>query len=188
MSHAAHHYQRVAFDRKRELFGDLRGTVVGTGANFTFVPAGVRWIAIEPNRYMHSSLRRAALASGVDFEVRQARIEDIDIPDRTADAVVSTLVLCSVGNQQKAMQEVRRILKHGGAFIFLEHVAADRGMMLRCVQHCVQPVLRCLADGCRPVRDTAEAIQSAGFSEVSIERFRLPLGPLGPHIAGLAIR
>ena len=55
MSHAAHHYQTLAADRKRKLFSDLRGTVVeigaGTGTNFTFVPAGVRWIAIEPNRH-----------------------------------------------------------------------------------------------------------------------------------------
>jgi hypothetical protein len=45
-----------------------------------------------------------------------------------------------------------------------------------------------LADGCRPVRDTGDAIMNAGFSKVSFDRFELPLGPVAPHIAGIALR
>jgi hypothetical protein len=67
-------------------------------------------------------------------------------------------------------------------------VAAERGTVLRSIQHTIQPLWGCLADGCHPARDTHDAIVQAGFEPVRFERFRLPLGPIAPHIAGIAIR
>ena len=109
-------------------------------------------------------------------------------PIESADAVIATAVLCSVEDQLKALQEIRRILKPGGQFVFMEHVAADRGTTLRRIQHSIQPLWSCLADGCHPARDTHDAIVQAGFEPISVERFRLPLGPIAPHIAGIAVR
>ena len=192
MGHVAQHYDALLADRKRSLLTGVRGTVVeigpGTGANFRYYPRSIHWIGAEPNRYMHPYLRRAAESAGLDIDVRSSRAEALDLADQSADVVVSTAVLCSVHDQGKALQEIRRVLRPGGQFIFMEHVAAQRGTILRGIQHAIQPLWRCLADGCHPARDTQNTIALSGFEPVSVEHFRLPLGPIAPHIAGIAVR
>jgi hypothetical protein len=81
-----------------------------------------------------------------------------------------------------------RILKPGGRFYFLEHVAAQRGDPKRLIQRCIQPIWRFIACGCHPCRDTLEDIRAAGFASVEAESFALPLGPVSPHIAGVATK
>jgi len=192
LSRVAQRYDDLLADRKASLLSSIQGTVVeigpGTGTNFRYYPRGIRWIGVEPNRHMHPYLRRAAESTGLKIDVRPSRAEGLDLDDESADAVIATAVLCSVEDQPKALQEIRRILKPSGRFVFMEHVAADRGTTLRRIQHSIQPLWSCLADGCHPARDTHDAIVRAGFEPISVERFRLPLGPIAPHIAGIAVR
>src|ERR1700733_7724917 len=86
--------------RKRRLFADLPPTVVeigpGTGANLRHYRPGTRLIAIEPNRHMHSPLRKAAQRYGIELELREEGAAAVGLPDASVDAVVSTLVLCTV--------------------------------------------------------------------------------------------
>jgi hypothetical protein len=70
----------------------------------------------------------------------------------------------------------------------IEHVAAPRGTLLRRIQSFVKPVWRLVLDGCCPDRETAAAIERAGFAKVNIENFRAPLPIVGPHIAGSALK
>jgi ubiquinone/menaquinone biosynthesis C-methylase UbiE len=79
-----------------------------------------------------------------------------------------------------------RVLKPGGRFLFIEHVAAPQGTRLRTAQRWLRPLWKRIADGCHPDRETGELIEQAGFAEVRFEKFRLPLGPVGPQIAGCA--
>lgn len=192
MWHVAQHYDALLEDRKAPLLSGIHGTVVeigpGTGTNFRYYPRSIRWIGVEPNRYMHPYLRRAAASAGLEIDIRSCRAEALDLDDQSADAVIATAVLCSVEDQVTALQEISRILKPGGQFIFLEHVAAERGTALRGMQHTIQPFWSCLADGCHPARDTHDAIIQAGLELISFESFRLPLGPIAPHIAGIAVR
>ena len=191
MHHMAERYDALLADRKRDLLGSLEGTIVeigpGTGTNFRYYPRGVRWIGVEPNPYMHPYLRRAGNAAGIEVDVRQNQAETMDLADRFADVVVTTAVLCSVHDQARTLQEIRRVLKPGGQFVFLEHVGADRTTSLRKVQGLVRPFWRCIADGCDPARDTGEAIIGAGFKPIHFENFTLPLGPVATHIAGTAV-
>ncbi len=191
LCHVSGRYDPLLADRKRDLLGAVTGTVVeigpGTGANFRYYPSGVRWIGIEPNPYMHPYLRRAAVAAGIAADIRDNWAEDMDLPDGIADAVVTTTVLCSVRDQARTLLEIRRVLKPGGRLVFLEHVGADETAPLRRVQRLVRPFWGCIADGCNPIRDTEEAIVAAGFNPIRCERFRLPLGPMAPHIAGVAV-
>ena len=191
MHYAAERYDALLADRKRDLLGSLKGTIVeigpGTGTNFRYYPRGVRWIGVEPNPYMHPYLRRAGNAAGIEVVVRQNHAENMDLADGFADVVVTTAVLCSVHDQARTLQEIRRVLKPGGQFVFLEHVGAGRTTSLRKVQQFVRPFWGCIADGCDPVRDTGEAIIEAGFKPIQFESFTLPLGPLAPHIAGVAV-
>ena len=191
LCHVAERYDPLLADRKRDLLGKVAGTVVeigpGTGVNFRYYPFGVRWIGIEPNLYMHAYLRCAGAAAGIEVDVRQSYAENIELADGLADVVVTTTVLCSVRDQAKALQEIRRILKPGGRLVFLEHVGADETAPLRRIQRVVRPFWSCIADGCNPARDTEEAIVAAGFRPIRCERFHLPLGPMAPHVAGVAV-
>jgi len=178
-------------DRKRALFADLTGTVVeigpGTGINLPYLPRGIRWIGIEPNPHMHPFIREAATEQGIDIELRAASASDTGLPDTSADAVISTLVLCSVPNLDAALAEIKRILKPGGRFLFIEHVAAPDDSWLRTLQRGIRPLWKPLADGCRPDRKTAYAIEQAGFGDVEYESFRADLPVVSPHVMGTAV-
>jgi SAM-dependent methyltransferase len=192
LAHGTSAYERLVAERKRELLGPLRGTVLeigpGTGTNLAYFAPEVRWLGIEPNPQMERYLLREAERLGRGVEVRDGTVERLDLMDASVDAVVSTLVLCSVPNQARALAEVRRVLRPGGRFVFLEHVAAARGTWLRRVQRVVRPAWRLLGDGCYPDRETWQAIARAGFAEVVLEQFQLPLPIMAPHVAGWAQR
>lgn len=181
---------RLYGDRKRALFADLAGAVLeigpGAGANLPYFPRGIRWIGVEPNPFMHRHLREQAARLGLGVELRAGTAEQLPVPDASVDAVVGTLVLCSVADPEAALGEIRRVLRPGGRFIFIEHVAAPRGSRLRRVQQAIRPAWRFAADGCHPDRETRAAIEDAGFAAVRLEHFRAPVVVVGPHIAGVA--
>ena len=162
--------------RKAALFADLPGTVVelgaGTGANMRYYPAGTRLIAVEPNPPMHGPLRDAASRHGVDLEIRAVGAEDTGLADGSIDAVVSTLVLCTVDDPAAVVAEVRRILRPGGRFLVLEHVAAPDGSPLARLQRGLRSGWRWAFEGCDLRRHTGELLADAGFSDVALERYR----------------
>lgn len=178
---------------KAEVFADLPGTVVelgpGVGANLRYLPAGARLIGIEPNRHMHARLRKAARAHGVDLEVRSIVAEQVDLPDASVDAVISSLVLCSVDDPEAVLAEVRRILRPGGRFSFAEHVVADPGTGTRTAQRLLRRPWAWLFEGCSCERDLAGLIRSAGFGRVDLRPYRIhsPFLPFNTHIAGTAV-
>ncbi len=194
LSHGEGFDRELYGPRKRGLLGPLRGTVVeigpGAGVNLPYYDPAVRWIGVEPNVHFHAGLREKAAALGLDADVRPGLAERLGLPEASADAVVSTLVLCSVGDLDAAFAEIRRVLRPEGRFVFIEHVAAPPGSGLRRVQRVARPLWGVVADGCRPDRETGRRIEAAGFADVQIERFdpAMPLPIVRPHIAGTARR
>jgi len=192
LAHCTARHERAIAERKRALFADLSGTVVeigpGTGVNLKYYPRGIHWIGIEPNPFLHPAIEQAARATGVNAEWREGLADALPLDDASADAVVSTLVFCSLENVGGALGEILRVLKPGGRFIFLEHVAAEEGSSTRRWQRRAVPISSYLCDGCHPDRETWRAIESAGFSTVALDHFRLPLPLVGPHIAGVATK
>ena len=180
-------------ERKSAAFADLPPTVVelgaGVGANLRYLPAGAHLIAVEPNPYMHARLRRAARSRNVDLEIRSVVGERIDLPDASADAVISSLVLCSVRDPESVLAEIRRILRPGGRFSFAEHVAAKQGTATRWTQRTLRRPWAWIFEGCSCERDLASVIRSAGFTSVDLSDYRIrsPFLPFNTHIAGTAI-
>lgn len=178
--------------RKRALLGGLGPVVVeigaGAGVNAAYLPPGTTWRVAEPNVYLHAPLRRAAELHGLALDLISGTAEALPLPDASADAVVSTLVLCSVADPALALAEARRVLRPGGRFVFVEHVAAPDGTRLRRAQSLFRVPWGLVADGCRPDRGTERLVRAAGFARVETERFRLPLGLVAPHVAGVATR
>src|SRR5262249_26422713 len=149
----------------------------GTGINLPYFPRGVRWTGVEPNPYLRSRLRERAAGLGMAVAVQPGTAECSGLPDGAADAVVATLVLCSVEDVRAALAGVRRRLRPGGRFVFLEHVAAPPGSRLRRVQGALRPLWATVSDGCHPDRETWAEIERAGFSGLRYDRFRIDVPP-----------
>ena len=177
---------------KHDLIAPLKGTVVeigpGPGANLQFLSPDVTWIGIEPNRHMEPYLRAEADRLGRPVRLEVGVAERLPFADQSVDAVLGTLVLCTVRDVAGALAEVRRVLRPGGRFVFIEHVAAPAGTWARRVQRWSRRPWGVLGDGCRPDRETWRAIEDAGFRSVELARFRIPVPIVGPHIAGAAVK
>ena len=179
--------------RKAKVFADLPRSVVelgsGVGANLRYLPTGAHLTAIEPNPYMHARLRRAARRAGVDLELRSVVGERIDLPDASVEAVISSLVLCTVNDPAAVLAEIRRILRPGGRFSFAEHVAAHPHTLTRWSQRILRRPWAWVFEGCSCERDLASLIAAAGFTSVDIDSYRIhsPFVPFNTHIAGTAI-
>lgn len=180
--------------RKQELFGALPEHFVeigpGTGNNFRYYPRGQKLVAIEPNLKMYPRLRAKAQEFGVDVDLRGLRGESIDLPDESTDLVICTLVLCSVDEPERVVAEIRRILRPGGRYVFIEHVAARPGSKLRTLQDWVQRPWTYCFEGCRPNRESWKVVEDGGFTLVDMERFEMhsPFVHVRPQIAGVATK
>jgi ubiquinone/menaquinone biosynthesis C-methylase UbiE len=135
---------------------------------------------------MRRRLARKLEDARVPVDVSAAGAEALPFPDGSFDTVVSTLVLCTVPDQEAALDEVRRVLRTGGRLLFIEHVRAA-GSAARW-QDRLEPLWRRLLGGCHPNRDTVAAIEEAGFEIETLESFYPPdpLSVLMPHVQGLA--
>ncbi|MGN7797844.1 class I SAM-dependent methyltransferase [Leifsonia sp. 22587] len=177
---------------KERVFADLPGEVVeigsGVGANLPYLPAGATLIALEPNRAMHDRLRAAAAGHGIRLDLRERMAERTGLPDGGADTVISSLVLCSVADPDAALAEVRRILRPGGTFRFVEHVVAPQGTPTRAAQRAFRRPWGWTFEGCSCERDLEGAVRRAGFADVQVEHYRLhtPFLPFNTQIAGIA--
>jgi ubiquinone/menaquinone biosynthesis C-methylase UbiE len=191
LAHFNTRYERFISKYKQTLFPGLSGIVVeigpGTGANLRYLdPQRVHWIGVEPNLFMESYVRKEADRLGIAVEMRTGTAENLPFGNDSVEAVISTLVLCSVASQQRTLREVMRVLKPGGTFVFVEHVAAPKGSRLRRVQNVVTPFWKRLGDGCHPNRETWKEIERAGFASVLYDKINAPTAIVGPQIIGVA--
>lgn len=187
--------ERACLDAWRhELLAGLSGDVLeigaGTGANLAHYPAAVtRLVLTELDPFMRAKLvARVREHARLGVEVRDASADALPFADRSFDAVVSTLVLCSVPDVDAALAEVRRVLRPGGAFVYLEHVAADANASRLAWQRRIEPVWMRVAGNCHLTRRTGEAIRRAGFAIDREEResMRRALPFVRPTVRGVA--
>jgi len=177
---------------KRRVFAGLPRTVVelgsGVGANVRYLQPGSTLIAIEPNLPMHRRLRTAAERHGVRLDLRASVAEQTGLPGGSADSVISSLVLCTVADPAGVLAEVRRILRPGGTFRFVEHVAAPAGTVTRAFQRGLRRPWAWTFEGCSCERDLAGLVRAAGFARVDLEPYRLHTAfiPFNTQIAGVA--
>lgn len=185
----------VSRRHKQHAFGDIDvGTVVeigaGVGANYDYLRPGTRLIAVEPNEAMHPRLTQRALDRQIRLDIVGAPAERLPLPDDSVDTVICSLVLCTVADPVRAIGEIRRVLRPGGTFRFVEHVSAPRPSPRRWIQALLARPWSWLFEGCQLCRDTATVIRSSGFAHVDIRRSRLRMSvfvPVNSVISGRAI-
>ncbi len=126
----------------------------------------------------------------VEVTVIDGTAELLPHEDGVFDSVVTSLVLCSVVDQEIALAELHRVLMPGGELRFFEHVIAE-GSFGKAVQAGLDRsgIWPQLGAGCHLARDTVAAIADAGFSVEQVRRFTSGPGPVGPpFVLGIARR
>lgn len=167
---------------------------IGSGSNLKYYPKGSRLISVEPNPFFERFFMENIIAFP-DTQVEQfieGTAEDMSaVASDSVDVVVSTHVLCSVGDVAKCLAEVRRVLAPGGRFMFVEHVSypEDYGKSRR-AQGLAEGVWRAFNDDCRLTRDVAKDVSAAGFSQVHSELHMINdvYYLMRPHLLGTAIK
>ena len=179
--------------RRQQLLRSAKGRVLeigaGTGANVQFYSADVELTLTEPEEPMAQRLAVRLRDQRPNATIVHAPAEQLPFPDGQFDAVVSTLVLCTVGDQPRALRELRRVLKPTGKLLFIEHVRSDDPKVARW-QDRLNGVNRFVAYGCNCNRATLDAIRAAGFTVDSFERGEFSKAPffVRPLITGTAER
>jgi len=160
---------------RADLLADASGEVLevgaGTGLNVAHYGPGVtRLVLAEPDRFMRPKLERRAESASVPVEVSDSGVDPLRFPDESFDVVVSTLVLCSVPDEVAALGEIHRVLRPGGRFHYLEHVAAIENPKRHRWQRRIEPLWKRVAGNCHLTRTTDQAIPAAGFELVEARR------------------
>ena len=177
---------------REELVAKASGQVLeigaGTGANLPFYGPAVESLTVtEPEPAMLRRLQRSVRAQAPFARVLRAPAEDLPFEDSTFDVAVSTLVLCGVDDQPRALRELRRVLRPGGRLLFLEHVRSDDAGLAR-LQDRMNGINRFLV-GCECNRPTLGSIEGAGFTVTQLaDTTALPKVPrfVRPAIVGTA--
>jgi ubiquinone/menaquinone biosynthesis C-methylase UbiE len=135
----------------------------GTGATVPFYGSGVTSLTItEPSEPMARRLERRLGENQLPAEVVRAPAEGLPFDSDSFDTAVSTLVLCTVGDQERALAELARVLRPGGSLLFIEHVRSDSPGFARWQQR-LNPLQRVIGCGCNCNRATVERARTAGF-------------------------
>ena len=176
---------------REDLVGGASGDVLeiggGTGANLAHYGPGVESLTItEPETPMLKRLEKKAREQGSQAKVVRAPAEDLPFDDDSFDTVVSTLVLCGVDDQPRALREIRRVLRPGGRLVFIEHVRSDDPKLAR-TQDRMNGLNRFMVC-CDCNRATLDTITNEGFEIERIERTTMKKVPrfVSPLIAGTA--
>jgi SAM-dependent methyltransferase len=183
--------------RRAALVGAASGDVLeigfGSGATLPFYdPAKVKQLTVvEPSEGMNRRAASRLASSPVPVRSVPGAGEGLPFADASFDTVVTCLTLCSVDDPPKVLAEIRRVLRPGGKFLFLEHVLSDEPDRRRW-QVRLTPLQKVIGVGCHLDRDTAAMVRAAGLALPPVvqeqERAFGALAPLAPLIAGQALR
>jgi len=174
-------------DLLADAFGNVLEIGAGTGINLPHYDGNVASLVVtEPEPAMLRRLQQKAREQAPLAKVLRAPAEDLPFEDGTFDTVVSTLVLCGVDDQERALREARRVLHPGGRLLFMEHVRSDDPALAR-FQDRMNWLNRLIVD-CDCNRPTLTTIERAGFHVSRLDRTTLPKAPkfVRPLIVGAA--
>ncbi len=158
--------EEVRRHRRRAAEG-LRGVVLeigfGSGLNVPVYPDEVeKVLAVDPSKVGRALATKRIGSSAVPVEYVGLDGQDIALPDQSVDSALSTFTLCTIPEPARALAEVRRVLRPGGRFHFLEHGLSPDPAVSRW-QHRCNGMQQRLAGGCNLDRAIDRLVRDAGF-------------------------
>jgi ubiquinone/menaquinone biosynthesis C-methylase UbiE len=142
----------------------------GTGANLAHYSFERIRRLVQLDVDVRSPVLSHRFPDSVPVSFVQGRAEALPFADASFDAVVFTLVFCSVGEPRRGLDEVFRVLRPGGRAYFMEHVEPSHPVT-RSMSHLINPLWRVLAAGCNLTRRTLGSIRHAGFEIEELDSF-----------------
>ena len=182
------------FQEQRELaLASAQGHVLeigfGTGLNLPHYPRAVTSLtALDPATLLPKKVARRISRGSLPVELVRLSAETLPFEDGRFDCAVSTWTLCTIADSVGALREVRRVLKPGGTFVFLEHGRSDDAWVAKW-QDFFNPVQRLIGCGCNLNRPIDALISQGGLKIERLDRFLLPGVPriAGEMYRGVAI-
>jgi ubiquinone/menaquinone biosynthesis C-methylase UbiE len=165
---------------RRRVIGAAEGRVleigIGSGLNLPLYGSSTRAvIGLEPSPELLRMARERGAAASVPIEFLEASAKTLPLDDSSIDTVVTTWTLCTIPDAPRALAEMRRVLKPGGALLFVEHGRAPEPGVARW-QDRLDPLWSRIAGGCHLNRKIDDLISGGGFRIDSLQYARLP-GP-----------
>jgi ubiquinone/menaquinone biosynthesis C-methylase UbiE len=180
-------------DVRKRMLADASGRVVeigsGTGVNLQHYPRTIEeLVCTEPEEPMAKRLRKKAEQSDLPVRVVHAPGEKLPFEDDSFDTAVATLVLCTVDDPARSVDELARVLRPGGRLIFIEHVRAPEPGLAKW-QDRLHPLWVRFGHGCHCNRPTLDTIDASAFRVETHERGSIPKSPpvVRPFVTGVAV-
>ena len=153
----------------------LRGNVLevgfGSGRNVPHYPEAVDSVrAVEPAAAGRALAERRVASSSVPVEFVGLDGEELPLTDASVDHVLTTWTLCTIPDVERALAEMRRVLRPGGALHFAEHGRSPDGKVSKW-QDRLTPIQKRIAGGCHLNRPIEDLVRGAGFEVTSLETF-----------------
>jgi ubiquinone/menaquinone biosynthesis C-methylase UbiE len=162
---------------RRQALAPARGHVLeigfGTGLNLPHYPKGVTWLtAVDPANFPHKLVEKRTTVASIPVKLVRLSAETLPFESGQFDWAVSTWTLCTIPDPVAALRDVRRVLKPGGQFIFLEHGRSE-DPQIAVWQNRLNPLQRVIACGCNLNRAIDTLIRQAGLAITQLERFEM---------------
>lgn len=165
---------------RRELISDLKGNILeigaGTGINFQFYTPEAKVTAIEPSEFMLAKAKPKVGTKNINIiQTGVGEKEHDDLFDENQfDAIVCTLVLCTIPNPERALHQFKKWLKPTGKLLVMEHIKSEKKFN-GVLQGIANPVWKVIGDGCNLNRNTDQLIKNAGFRPLKDGYFKRTL-------------
>ena len=172
--------QKTLVPFRTRVIGAAEGRVLeigaGSGLNLPLYGPAVRSVfALDPSAELLAMAHQHAALASVPVEFLQASAEVLPVDTNSIDTVVTTWTLCTIPDAQRALAEMRRVLRPGGSLLFVEHGRAPEPGVARW-QDRLDPLWSRFAGGCHLNRKIDVLITGSGFRMDSLANARLP-GP-----------
>jgi ubiquinone/menaquinone biosynthesis C-methylase UbiE len=179
-------------DLRARTTAGLAGTVVeigfGSGLNVRYYPPAVERVwAVEPSAVARRIAAPRIAGSPVPIDLVGLDGQRLPLGDASADAALSTWTLCTIPDVNRALDELRRVLRPGGRFHFVEHgLHPDPGMQKW--QHRLEPVQKAWAGGCHLTRSAEDLVTGAGFDLIEVAHDQIKGPKVGTYCTlGVAV-
>jgi ubiquinone/menaquinone biosynthesis C-methylase UbiE len=182
-------YSKDLEKTRQEVLVHANGTVleigIGPGYNLVHYKNIEKLYALDPSEGLITIAKTRAHSLAYPVEFLHNSAENIPLPDKSVDTVVSTWTLCSVTDLPKTLREVSRVLKPMGIFVFADHGASPK-KITRAIQTGCTFFSKHLCGNCHYNRDIQKALQKAGFTFTEIECSQEKTNPLIYNYIGIA--